>query len=206
MKNVFYDGDGPVGEYLRNNYFLDYDYKGILLEVGGGHPEQYSFSKHFTDNGWRSIIFEPNPKYAQMHRDLGNEIYQVAVSTKDEENVDFQILTKFGDFEMSGSALSVKYQNEFSPGTTVSSIKVDVITLNTFFENNNLKEVDIISVDTEGWELEVMEGFDTSKYYSKFVVLENLKYSPKYNKSMREKGYKLLTNIGINYIYEFVEK
>jgi len=141
-----------------------------------------------------------------MHRDLGNEIYQVAVSTKDEENVDFQVLTKFGDFEMSGSALSVKYQNELSPGTIVSTIKVDVITLNSFLENNNLKEVDIISVDTEGWELEVMEGFDTSKYYARFVVLENLKYSPKYNKFMREKGYRLLTNIGINYIYEFIKK
>ena len=51
-----------------------------------------------------------------------------------------------------------------------------------------------------------MEGFDTSKYYSRFVILENLKYSPKYNKFMREKGYKLLTNMGINYIYEFVKK
>ena len=206
MKNIFYDGDGPVGEYLRNNYFLDYDYKGILLEVGGGHPEHYSFSKHFIDNGWRGVIFEPNPKYAEMHRKLGNEIYEVAVSTKDEKNVDFQILTKFGDFEMSGSALSVKYENEISPGTTVSSIKVDVITLNTFFNNNNLKEVDIISVDTEGWELEVMEGFDTTKYKARFVVLENLRYSPKYTKFMREKGYKLLTSFGINYIYEFVNK
>ena len=206
MKNVFYDGDGPVGEYLRNNYFLDYNYKGILLEVGGGHPENYSFSKHFIDNGWRGIIFEPNPKYAEMHKQLGNEIYQVAVSTKDEQNVDFQILTKFGDFEMSGSALSVKYQNEISPGTTVSTIKVDVITLNTFFEKNNLTEVDIISVDTEGWELEVMAGLDTTKYKARFVVLENLRYSPSYNKFMREKGYKLLTNLGINYIYEYVKK
>ena len=206
MKNVFYDGDGPVGEYLRNNYFLDYNYKGILLEVGGGHPENYSFSKHFIDNGWRGIIFEPNPKYAEMHKQLGNEIYQVAVSTKDEQNVDFQILTKFGDFEMSGSALSVKYQNEISPGTTVSTIKVDVITLNTFFEKNNLTEVDIISVDTEGWELEVMAGLDTTKYKARFVVLENLRFSPSYNKFMREKGYKLLTNLGINYIYEYVKK
>lgn len=107
---------------------------------------------------------------------------------------------------MSGSALSVKYENEISPGTTVSSIKVDVITLNTFFNNNNLKEVDIISVDTEGWELEVMEGFDTTKYKARFVVLENLRYSPKYTKFMREKGYKLLTSFGINYIYEFVNK
>ena len=34
-------------------------------------------------------------------------------------------------------------------------------------------KVDILSIDTEGWELEVMMGFDQEKYLPKVIVLEN---------------------------------
>lgn len=206
MKDKFYDGDGPVGKYIRDNYYPDYNYKGVVMEVGGGHPYHYSFSKHFIDNGWRGIIFEPNPRYAKMHQELGHEIYQNAVSNKDEENVDFQVLTRFGDFQMSGSALSIKYENEITADAKVETIKVDVITLNTFFKEMNLINIDILSVDTEGWELEVMEGLDTSQFKARIVVLENLKYSPKYTQLMAKKGYRLVKMVTFNYIYEYIIK
>ena len=62
MIEKFYDGDGPVGRYLRTKFFSDYNYKGVVVEVGGGPAEEYSFSKHYIDNGWRGIILEPNDR------------------------------------------------------------------------------------------------------------------------------------------------
>ena len=81
-------------------------------------------------------------------------------------------------------------------------IKVKTITLNTFFKEHNLNYVDIISVDTEGWEVEVMQGFDHMLYSAKIIILENLFHKERYTEIMSSKGYKLVNKLSINYIYE----
>jgi FkbM family methyltransferase len=200
MKNIYYDGDGPVGQFLRENFYPDYSYKGIVMDVGGGEAERYSFSKHFIDNGWRGIIFEPNDKYYLDHKNAGHEIYQYAVSNRDEKNIEFTCY--FNGDEMGSPGLGYKGPGVIDPFIPKRTITVDMITLNTFFKENNLKEVDLLSVDVEGWELEVMEGFDTNLYSAKFIVLENFYHLDTYNATMAKKGYQLINKISFNYIYK----
>ena len=180
MYTNFHDGDGPVGQYVRENYFPDYDYKGTVIEVGGGYPEYYSFSKHYIQNGWRGIIFEPNPVYVAMHKEANNEVYDVAVSSNDIDEVDFYRWGKSSGNHLSFSALGVRAassEDEFKKVVDDCDIlKVKTITLNTFFKQQNLNYVDIISVDTEGWEIEVMQGFNHLLYSAKVIILENLFY------------------------------
>lgn len=198
----FHDGDGPVGKYIRDIHYPDFDYKGILIEVGAGHPEHYSFSKHFNQNGWRCILFDPNPKYCQMHRELENEIYECAVSDFCKKNSDFYVVTLCDDSQMSYSSLGDRYNYENAPKAQSDKINIDVITLDSFFEKNNLNKVDIINIDTEGWELEVMRGFNTRLYFSNLIILENFKHDSSYNEFMLNKGYSLIEKIGINYIFK----
>ena len=66
-------------KYVRDTFFPDYDYKGIVVEVGAGPPESLSMSKHFRDSGWRSICVEPNPKFVEQHRAVGSEVYQLSL-------------------------------------------------------------------------------------------------------------------------------
>lgn len=78
-----YYAEHNTDKIIRQKYFPDYNYKGLIVEVGGGTPEFLSMSKHFKDTGWRTIIFEPNPKFAQLHRDMGNEVFEIACSNED---------------------------------------------------------------------------------------------------------------------------
>jgi hypothetical protein len=199
MIKKFYDGDGPVGRYLRTKFFSDYSYKGVVVEVGGGPAELYSFSKHYIDNGWRGIILEPNDRMFKEHQEAGHEVYQYAVSNEDKANVDF--ICYGGGNEMGSPGLGVK------PGTGVEGlsqrkIKVDVITLNTFFKQIDIKYIDIMSVDVEGWEPEVLEGLDTSQFEIRFIVLENFYDKEEYRTLMREKGYEMIFKISFNEIYQ----
>jgi FkbM family methyltransferase len=199
MIEKFYDGDGPVGRYLRRKFFSDYSYKGVVVEVGGGPAELYSFSKHYIDNGWRGIVLEPNDRMFKEHQEAGHEVYQYAVSNEDKANVDF--ICYGGGNEMGSAGLGVKPESSVE-GLSQRKIKVDVITLNTFFKQIDIKYIDIMSVDVEGWEPEVLEGLDTSQFEIRFIVLENFFDKEEYRTLMREKGYEMIFKISFNEIYQ----
>ena len=199
MIEKFYDGDGPVGRYLRTKFFSDYNYKGVVVEVGGGPAEEYSFSKHYIDNGWRGIILEPNDRMFKEHQEAGHEVYQYAVSNEDKTDVDF--ICYGGGNEMGSPGLGCKTESGVE-GLSQRKIKVDVITLNTFFKQIDIKYIDIMSVDVEGWEIEVLEGLDTSQFEIRFIVLENFYDKEEYRTIMREKGYEMIFKISFNEIYQ----
>lgn len=109
-----YHAEFETDRIIRQIYFADFSYKGLMVEVGAATPNFLSMSKHFRDSGWRCICIEPNPIYVQMHKDYGNEVYQFACSSENADNVDFQIVHKSANYEAdeitdhSYSALQVK--------------------------------------------------------------------------------------------------
>jgi hypothetical protein len=58
-----------------------------------------------------------------------------------------------------------------------------------------------LSVDVEGWELEVLDGLDLEKYRPRVMVIENLFRDRKYRAYMRAKGYTLWRCLRPNDIY-----
>jgi len=203
---MYYAGftDPPADALIRENFYKDYSYKGIIVEVGSGPPVHCSMSKHWRDHGWRAICVDPNPKFVNQHREDNSEIYQYACA-------DFRGKSKFTiastNIEpwidgVSYSAIEIRYPNQpdyqYSNETTID---IDVITLNDLLSNLNVEKIDILSIDVEGWELDVMKGFDHKKYSPKIVVLENLLYDPSFNTYMENAGYKKFCDLYPNEIY-----
>jgi len=195
-------------KHIRENYFPDYSYKGTMIELGAGPPEFFSMSKHFRDNGWRCICIDPNPKFVQQHKDLGNEIYQFACSNYEKKEETFKIVDTSNLFNwdentngVSLSALDIRQKYKEYDKCPVQEILVEVKKLNTILNDLNIEHIDFLSVDTEGWELEVMEGFDLNKYNPKIVLLENTEHDKKYDIYMEKFGYHLDSNVSYNYIY-----
>lgn len=60
--------------------------------------------------------------------------------------------------------------------TNTKKIAVNVRKLDTILAAHypEVEEIDIVSVDVEGWELTVMRGLTFEKYRPKVVILENL--------------------------------
>lgn len=61
--------------------------------------------------------------------------------------------------------------------------------------------VDFLSVDVEGWEIEVMKGLDTTRHSVGVIVLENLMHEASYTEYMRSIHYKLDMKIEYNYVF-----
>lgn len=87
----------------------------ILVEVGAARPDFLSVSALFRQSGWRVLSVEPNPYFAAEHRRRGHEIYEVAASDRDAEEVEFEIVDLAGLPYQDGR---VTYQNFSSLGIT----------------------------------------------------------------------------------------
>ena len=196
----FYAEDG-IDRFIREKFFTDFAYQGLLIEVGAGPTEFYSVSKHFRDSGWRCIGFDPNPKFVQKHRDLGHEIHQLAMADFVGKSNFTIVDTKSWQKENEGisySALEIRYPCSHLDREEIS---VDVDRLDNVLTKLNINDVDILVVDVEGWELEVMKGLDTNKIKPKLVILENYQYNNNYNVYMESIGYQLMYSINHNFFF-----
>lgn len=197
-----YYAEFETDKYIRETFFKDTDYKGTMIEVGAGPSVFFSMSKHFRDTGWRCICIDPNPKFYNEHKEKGNEIYNYACSNYDGQST-FKIVSSGWESDKDGisySGLDIKYD---MPNYPVEQISVEVIKLNTLLENINVESIDFLSVDVEGWELEVMGGFNIFKYKPKVVLLENYTYNSSYIDYMESVGYYLHNKLDYNYIFTY---
>jgi FkbM family methyltransferase len=209
----FYFAEFETDRVIRTKYFSDFDYHGTMIEVGGGTPSYLSMSKHFKMNGWRCVIIEPNPTLAKMHKKAGNEIYEYACSDEDRDDADFQIMHCSDDYEAENitdhSFSSIHFKKAYLDHISkdelskfqVINIKVKIRKLDTILKDINLQHIDLLSIDVEGWELEVLKGFSLQEYKPKVVVLENWTNDPKYNSYMKKFGYKLDSSMQYNCIF-----
>lgn len=202
-----YYAEFDTDKIIREKFFPDFSYMGTMVEVGAGPTVFYSMSKHFRENGWRCICVEPNPKFVNEHKSLGNEIYPFACSYEEKDST-FKIVQKTGKEDLkdknnnvSYSALDIKYQIKDSEPHIIKEIPIKVIKLNTLLEDLKIEKIDFISIDTEGWELEVMMGFDVEKYSPKVIILENYTYLDSYVEYMNKIGYELFDKVKYNYIF-----
>ena len=202
--NKFYS-EFETDKYLREKFFPDLGYRGIMVEVGAGPQEFISNSKHFRNYGWRTIAVEPNPKFVKQHKDNNSEVYQYACSNEEKETT-FTINYNNDDWYsqendgVSFSSLGIKYDN-VPEHNTQEIIEVQTIKLNTLLDKIDVSSIDILSIDTEGWELEVMMGFDQEKYLPKVIVLENFQNNLNYESFMKDRNYIKHSQLGYNEIY-----
>ena len=200
-----YYADWDLDRYVRENFFRDFNYKGTMVEVGAGPPKFISCSKHFRNFGWRCICVDPNPKFVQQHKDDGSEIYQYACCDREGEanftiNLNNDNWYSSENDGVSFSSLGIRYDN-LPEHNSQSVITVQTIKLNTLLENVGVQKVDYVCIDVEGWELDVMRGFDTTKYQPRVIVMENIKSNIEYKQYMNSIGYERQTILTLNDVY-----
>jgi FkbM family methyltransferase len=146
-----------------------------------------------------------------LHRKRGNEVYPYACGQADLDGQDFEIAHRDGDYEKdqftdhSFSALRVKEAYKIKEPSfyqlEIIKTKVDVRKLDTILAAIGVEEISFLSVDVEGWELEVMLGFSVQKYRPKVILLENFLHAPEYVEFMTRLGYPLVGRIEYNYLF-----
>jgi FkbM family methyltransferase len=159
------------------------DYVGSAVELGGFDGITFSNVSGLARRGWRTLLIEPNPEYQQKSK----------LFWKDFSNVSF-LETAIGDkpgvgsLNLAGALSSINYElfHEYShiswsSGAVANStqIKVQISTLDLELPNF-LQEsaLDVLSIDTEGFEKEVFDGFTLEKFMPVLLIVELADFHP----------------------------
>ena len=85
----------------------------------------------------------------------------------------------------------------------LKTIKVNSITFNDFMSRNypDIKYIDFLSIDIEGGELIALKTIDFNKYSFGLITVENNFEEGVLINFMKEKGYKVLIDIGLDILF-----
>lgn len=199
--------NGKHADAVLREYFPDYDYKGVIIEVGAYDPKQLSNSYHFEQNGWKAFCVEPNPYCIERFMKANRSVIPYAVSDKNQDNVDFTVVTGFIEpgwmAGFSALTLDPELMVRFPGGVKATEVvKVSTRTLDSLIEQYNIGDsIDILSLDIEGGEWNALQGFNLSKYKPKLILLENHFNTNGISEYIQSFGYKLDSKYSYNEYY-----
>ena len=171
--------------YVKNMLkYIDYP-NGFFIEAGANDGIAQSYTYELEKNGWRGILIEPSLdvfENCMLNRSSENSFYNCAL-------VAYEGLTGIkGDFDghLMASIDGKRLEREWQ-------VIVPARTLNSILEELRIHKIDLFSLDVEGYELEVLKGFNIMKYRPKFIIIEIYDYlAEDIQKLMDDSGYELI--------------
>lgn len=158
--------------------------QGYCVEVGALDGISISNTYYFERKrkAWKCLLVEADPTSAtQCKENRPNSIVFSAAATSPELVGEMSFLVIEHNRAMSGVSFDEfqirhfeKHKTEFSP----KEVKIEARTLDSMLEEAEFTHIDFITIDVEGHEFAVLEGFTINRWQPKVVVLERLKSEP----------------------------
>ncbi len=167
--------------------------KGYFVEVGANDPRIGSQTWGFEQAGWNGVLVEPQPDLAAVLR-RGRRARVFAVACSSPANAG-RVLP----FYLAGW-MSALDRQRMAPGVTPQDvIEVPVMTLDQILREALAPDrIDFLSIDVEGHELEVLEGFDFARWRPRLILVEDQVGNLAKLRFMRRAGYRLIRHSQFN--------
>ena len=158
---------------IKNSFFRSKK-NGYFVEIGAFDGVLGSNCIHFEKSmNWEGIAIEPSTiQFEKLKLNRKCHLINKAIATEEKE-VEF-LEVEEGYTQMSG-ILNEKYMSEETiKKDPRSKTKKIIITTTTFDKNIPAdKEIDYLSLDIEGGEMELLDSIDFKKYNIKVISVEN---------------------------------
>ena len=176
--------------------------KGIYIDVGCNHPFIGNNTYKLFKRGWSGINIDLDYTFIDSFNFYRPNDYNLQIGVSD----------KNGEQEMyyhhERSAINTLDIKRSSKSILKKNIKT--LTLNSIIENSKFKnkQIDYVSIDVEGYELNVLKGFDLNKYQPKALSIEYIDaemikeeyYHQNINNILNSNLYKYITNNGYHFV------
>jgi FkbM family methyltransferase len=163
--------------------YLDYE-NGFFIEVGANDGISQSNTFYFEQAlGWRGLLIEPVP-----------ELFELCCRFRKSRTLNCAL----GPFEQEGECVEILFSDlmsvvegaKITDGTTIKSaqeharlgrkywrgkpyrVSVPVKALSNILRDENVVQIDLFSLDVEGYEKEVLSGVDFNVHRPKYILVE----------------------------------
>ena len=185
--------------------FFNHKKGGFYIEVGANEPDPlYSQTLHLEEKlEWRGLLIEPIDYLAKKLRETRPTSIVIEAACTSSEKVGNCFLsipvTKEGD--ISGHA-SLETNIDHSLLLETRKLQVSARTLNSIIEEHaNGSQIDILSIDVEGTELDVLKGANLKVHSPRLIIIEDRLVFLGKHLYLKKYGYKIFRRTGFNNWY-----
>jgi FkbM family methyltransferase len=166
--------DNSIAQYIPQQ-------NGIFVDVGANDGINQSNSLYFERLGWQCLLIEPVASIhakCKLNRPLAQVVHAACVAS-DYPNPEISLidvgLMSFVDGARKNEEDKKAWiqRGEQLQQITSERCLAPAKTLTSILEDQNLTEIDLLSVDVEGYESEVLAGLDFSRFRPKHIVIED---------------------------------
>jgi FkbM family methyltransferase len=150
------------------------------LDVGAADPIQDNNTYLFYQKGSRGVLVEPNPSFCRRLEAVrpGDRVLNVGVGVSDQAEADYYMI----------GGRDGKYLNSFSRNQVddivarskgfrfvEKTIKMPLVNINKIMDEQFHGAPSLLSIDTEGLDLDILKSLDFTRFRPKIVCVETLK-------------------------------
>jgi len=202
-----YYGQWNTDEVIES--YFETQRQGYCIEVGAADGVKGSNTKYFEDIGWTALCIEPNPAFQESLKTHRKHILQTACSNKNgtEQFCVFDvgsnnILSSISSLDPDDRLIND--HKHIMNNTHKMDVQVNTLSQILIEHANKFQiphDINFISIDTEGTELDVLQGFDFKNYNVFLFVIENNYNDNDIENYMITQGYKKHRRYIINDFY-----
>ncbi len=177
--------------------FFKHRREGFFVEVGANDPINGSQTWLLERNGWRGLLVEPQSAYYEklLRERPASKAYNVACSAPGRPCTTTLHIANLDGFS------SIDPQADTQGVSFGKKETVRVSTLDDILATEGHPKVDFVSIDVEGHELEVLQGFSLERYHPTLILVEDTVRNLDKHRYLTEHGYRLVKRTTMNNWY-----
>ena len=194
-----------LGEDLFLSKNFPKDYKGFYVDVGANDPISKSNTYYFYKKGWRGINIEPDLACYNKLMKVRTEDINLNIGIGEVGGrVDYYSLfpSSLNTFSKKDADRSVSEGYELLEVSKMDIRRLDEV-LDEYLPANT--KIDFISIDTEGYDLNVLKSMNIERFKPKFICFEcagNV-FLEDIDILLKENNYLKIFSNGSNTIYKY---
>lgn len=201
MNQKYYSQHGE--DFLLEKIFKNKD-NGFFVEVGCVDGRRFSNTLFFEERGWQGLCIEAHNDYIEILRKnrTGSNVIHAAVGATNKSEVSFYA-DKRGSLSSLDQSKEEELKRDYPSFTGFKKQIVPLKTLDRIFDENSVQEIDILSLDIEGGEINALKGLNFSKYEPTVLIIEfdSIGHLYKLKKMLSARGYYSGPILGTNIFF-----
>ncbi len=170
------NADMSLREYTRDDdiavdetavvhaFFAARGKSGTMIDVGAHHGSAF---KQFLDDGWDVHAFEPDPNNRAYIQERWQESDRFHLTPNAVGNVSGEKLNFYAADQSTGISSLVPFHENHKVVDTVETVRLD-----DYLNGTTIAEVDFLKIDTEGFDLRVLQGFPWDRFKPAVIECE----------------------------------
>ncbi len=179
IKNYFSSINNYENIIFLEKYFKNKE-KGFYVDVGCFHPIRLSNTMFLHSKGWKGMNIDLSKKSIDLFK----------IARPKDINLNFGVGSKnetldyfYNKKAFPNNTFNIDFAKNFLKKNEIKKNTIEVKTLKFMMENYSTeKEIDLLDIDAEGFDLDVLKGMDFERYEIDLIMIEVHHYDDKTKK------------------------